>query len=357
MSTHKNAARVTVRHLPVPLALLIDILTAALMVFACYYFLYEAPILGLSDIPAPLPQVQNAIRPLSHQYTSESTASADNDLSQQAADTQALSLREKFAEHFTNTVVSTDTSYTSPNLSVEITQHVQGAGNDTVTYYVADVYMADLNCFQTAFAGGKYETGSQKEHLASMSQRVGAILAINGDSYCFNRKHCNGLLVRNGQVYRYNPTTQDVCVLYQDGTMATYGAGEFDPEAALTRGVLDAWIFGPRLLDSNGKVPENFDTWDYIKKTHPRTAIGYYEPGHYCFVVVDGRKPGYSRGMSLPELAKVFEDLGCSAAYNLDGGHTVFMTLDSQYVNHSYKPNKTIPDCLYICEPKETTQS
>ena len=82
----------------------------------------------------------------------------------------------------------------------------------------------------------------------------------------------------------------------------------------LEQGILQTWIFGPRLLDDNGNALANFDTWDYIKKVHPRTALGYYEPGHYCFVVVDGRQTGYSRGMSLPELAKVFEDLGCTAA-------------------------------------------
>ena len=143
------------------------------------------------------------------------------------------------------------------------------------------------------------------------------------------------------------------CVLYQDGTMATYGPSQFDPEAALEQGILQTWIFGPRLLDDSGKALTSFDTWDYIKKTHPRTALGYYEPGHYCFVTVDGRQPGYSRGMSLPELAQVFEGLGCAAAYNLDGGHTVFMTLENRYVNHSYKPSKTISDCICICEPKK----
>ena len=222
-----------------------------------------------------------------------------------------------------------------------------------MTYYVADVYMADLSSFQTEFAGGQYSPDGQREHLDAMSRRVGAILAMNGDSYCFNRSHCNGLLVRNGTVYRNNPTTQDICVLYQDGTMVTYGPNQFDPQAALEQGILQTWIFGPRLLDDRGKALTSFDTWDYIKKTHPRTALGYYEPGHYCFVTVDGRQPGYSRGMSLPELAKVFEDLGCTAAYNMDGGHTVFMTKEGQYVNHSYKPSKTISDCICICEPTE----
>ena len=37
----------------------------------------------------------------------------------------------------------------------------------------------------------------------------------------------------------------------------------------------------------------------------------------------------------------------------MDGGHTVFMTKEGQYVNHSYKPSKTISDCICICEPTE----
>ena len=346
MYTHKKPAPAARGRRSIALFLAADILASALLVFGNYYLLYEAPIRGLSGASAPLPQVQNNIQPSAHQ---QDTASSET-VSKPA---EPLTLREKFAEHFTDTVVSTDTTYSSPNLSVEISRHTQGSGSDTVTYYVADVYLADLSSFQTAFAGGEYSPDGQREHLDTMSRRVGAILAMNGDSYCFNRSHCNGLLVRNGTVYRNNPTTQDICVLYQDGTMATYGPSQFDPQAALEQGILQTWIFGPRLLDDRGKALKTFDTWDYIKKIHPRTALGYYEPGHYCFVVVDGRQSGYSRGMSLPELAKVFEDLGCTAAYNMDGGHTVFMTLEDQYVNHSYKPSKTISDCICICEPQK----
>ena len=91
----------------------------------------------------------------------------------------------------------------------------------------------------------------------------------------------------------------------------------FDVQQVMQDGAYQSWTFGPNLLDENGKALSSFNTWDYIRQTHPRSAIGYYEPGHYCFVVVDGRQSGYSRGMTLPELARVFEDLGCSAAYNL----------------------------------------
>ena len=64
MSTHKNMAAAAVKHRrPIALSLVADILTAALLVFGNYYFLYEAPIRGLSGASAPLPQELDNIQP------------------------------------------------------------------------------------------------------------------------------------------------------------------------------------------------------------------------------------------------------------------------------------------------------
>jgi hypothetical protein len=54
---------------------------------------------------------------------------------------------------------------------------------------------------------------------------------------------------------------------------------------------------------------------------HPRTAIGVDLSGHrVVMVVVDGRQPGYSEGMTLVELAGLMQSFGCHEALNLDGG-------------------------------------
>lgn len=222
-------------------------------------------------------------------------------------------------------------------------------GKETITYYIADVYTSNINCFRTYFAQDTYGAG-YTEHLTKMSRDVHSILAMNGDSYCYNRQHTAGVLIRNGTLYRSEPTTSDVCILYRNGEMKTYSPDQFDVQQVMQDGAYQSWTFGPNLLDENGKALSSFNTWDYIRQTHPRSAIGYYEPGHYCFVVVDGRQSGYSRGMTLPELARVFEDLGCSVAYNLDGGHSTFMTIGDQVVNRPYKPGHQIVDCLYFGE-------
>ncbi|MBI2497666.1 MAG: phosphodiester glycosidase family protein [Opitutae bacterium] len=54
---------------------------------------------------------------------------------------------------------------------------------------------------------------------------------------------------------------------------------------------------------------------------HPRTAAGLTADGRtLILVVVDGRQPGYSVGLKLPELADLLIELGAADAINLDGG-------------------------------------
>ena len=54
---------------------------------------------------------------------------------------------------------------------------------------------------------------------------------------------------------------------------------------------------------------------------HPRTALGFDDSGLWLLlVVVDGRQPGFSEGVTLYELANILLAEGCSRSINLDGG-------------------------------------
>ncbi len=268
---------------------------------------------------------------------------------------------QKFADKFTDQVISTDTSYSSPNLAVELTygsyktgviDHSENGNHEKygsdVSYVLADIYVGDITCFQTCFAQDTYGVG-YSEKLTEMSARMKSILAVNGDSYSNSRHRDNGTIIRNGVIYRSQPTDMETCVLNWDGTMKIYSPEELDTQILIDSGAYQSWIFGPSLLDQNGKAKTSFQTWDYIRESHPRTAIGYYEPGHYCLLVVDGRQPT-TRGMFLEEMSAFFEQLGCQAAYNLDGGHCSFMTLQDQVVNHPYKAEHQVEDGIFITE-------
>lgn len=72
---------------------------------------------------------------------------------------------------------------------------------------------------------------------------------------------------------------------------------------------------------------------------HPRTAVGTARGGRrLLLVVVDGRQPRYSEGMTLPELGRLMLELGARDALNLDGGGSSTMAVrrgsgDVQVVN------------------------
>ncbi len=67
---------------------------------------------------------------------------------------------------------------------------------------------------------------------------------------------------------------------------------------------------------------------------HPRTAFGYRAGADLAWlVVVDGRQPPYSAGMSLPELTDLLSSLGATDALNLDGGGSSSMVVRGRVMN------------------------
>ena len=247
----------------------------------------------------------------------------------------------KFADKFTDgEPIVTENSYISRDINISIERFEK----DKSVYFIADIYVRDLQNFRTAFAGGSYKLNAS-ETTQNMAEQNDAILAISGEYYSIRR---DGIVIRDGVLYRDN-LFEDILIMYSDGTMKTYTAAEFDLEAVKQSGPYQGWSFGPKLLD-NGQPMQTFNS--RVNPKNPRSAVGYYEPGHYCFVLVDGRQPGYSDGMTLKELSQLFYDLGCTEAYNMDGGQTAIMVFMGKMLNQPYHGGRKTGDILYIGEAK-----
>lgn len=77
------------------------------------------------------------------------------------------------------------------------------------------------------------------------------------------------------------------------------------------------------------QIPEAF-----VTTRHPRTGIGISRDREKIWLlVVDGRQPNVSVGMSLPEMSSFLEQLGAWEAYNLDGGGSTTMVLKEEVLN------------------------
>jgi len=120
----------------------------------------------------------------------------------------------RFPDKFTNgEIIVTENSYKSKDINVT----VEKVERDGVTYYVADIYIRYLENFKTAFANNKYGIG-QRESTVDLARKNNAIIAISGDYYGARQ---NGIVIRNGQLYR-SSLFQDILIMYNDGSMKTY---------------------------------------------------------------------------------------------------------------------------------------
>ena len=109
------------------------------------------------------------------------------------------------------------------------------------------------------------------------------------------------------------------------------------PETAAQWNRFDEIVGGTPLLVDRGEVITDYSCektlLPFLQERHPRTAIGVKPNGQWLFVVVDGRLPELSVGMTMKELAVFMHDLGCLSALNLDGGGSSTLYLDGKVVN------------------------
>ncbi len=147
-------------------------------------------------------------------------------------------------------------------------------------------------------ADDTYGTGFS-EKTVDMAIKTDAIVAVSGDNYGGRN---DGIVIRNGVLYR-DELYEDILIMNNDGSMETFSPEDFDIDTVLQNGAWQGWSFGPLLL-TDGLPMEKFNS--NVNPKNPRSAIGYFEPGHYCFVLVDGRQGDYSSGMTLQDLSKVF---------------------------------------------------
>jgi len=246
----------------------------------------------------------------------------------------------------------TGSTYSSDGATVEISSVVTGSGDSTVTYYVADVTLTDATVLQSAFANNEFGTNIV-ENTSAIAEDNGAVFAINGDYYGFRD---TGIVIRNGVVYR-DEGAREGLAFYRDGTVQVYDETTTSADELVAAGVWNTLSFGPAILE-DGEVVDGIEDVEVdtnvgnhsIQGDQPRTAVGVIDANHLVFVVVDGRSPGYSEGVTLPELADIFQDLGATTAYNIDGGGSSTLYFDGEVVNDPLGKGEErgTSDILYI---------
>ena len=243
--------------------------------------------------------------------------------------------------------IITEWGYQSSTLSVEIS-YLREERSDI---YVADIWLSSLGQLRRGFGEGKWRT--KLRSVKTIAKQENALLALTGDN---GQNFSKGVVFANGTRLRKTENrSRDVCLIMMDGSMEVVAGKDLtrDRIEALTGQVWQSFLFGPGLFDAEGHARTNFKGG--VSPANPRAMIGYYEPGHYCLVQIDGRgskgrSGGKNVGMTLKQTAAFMESLGCAAAYNLDGGQSALMWFNGQVISSPYNGGRSVGDIVYLID-------
>jgi exopolysaccharide biosynthesis protein len=130
-----------------------------------------------------------------------------------------------------------------------------------------------------------------------------------------------GLTISNGHQYAGSLPTWPVLCVSIDNT-ATINAKNICP-----LNTLHAVSGREMLVDQGQPIKEIYDS--HQDKPYARVAVGVDQKGEKLWlIIVDGKQPLYSEGLTKDELAKILAGLGVFKAINLDGGGSTTLVIN-----------------------------
>ena len=200
--------------------------------------------------------------------------------------------------------------------------------------YAAKLKLYDPKAIKVVMAE---DTLGAKETTSEALKRTGALFGVNGGGFYETVRNgevmtapIGNTLIQGVLIDGFNPTHDD---LFFSGwtRQGDLVGGLYDRKDQLL--ATDAWYgvsFVPILIRNGQPLPIP-EKWQ--REKHPRTVIGQYANGDLIFIVIDGRRPGWSKGISLEGMQIKLLELGVVNAYNLDGGGSSTMVFNGEVLN------------------------
>lgn len=123
----------------------------------------------------------------------------------------------------------------------------------------------------------------------------------------------------------------------------------------------DLWggVAGGQLLVRDGRR-RSVDEWRgaaafsdaHATARQPRTVIARHRDGEVWLITIDGRRAGWSAGITLRDLADALVELGVTDAVNLDGGGSTMMTVGGAIRNRPSESGRSVADGLFLYVPE-----
>lgn len=185
---------------------------------------------------------------------------------------------------------------------------------------------------------GSYGVLIQPSLIARNSE---ATVVINGGFFSVNPTRANGMVMAHGRLLypppgraMYHGTvgfTPDE-VLFDWIAPDVMAGNRFSDQFAAWNNCHAALGAGPMLVRDGRFRPRDLEGFN-LDLIAPRSAIARQPSGQVLLVVVDGRQPGWSAGVTLQELAELLLHYKAHQALNLDGGGSSALVINNQVMN------------------------
>ena len=196
--------------------------------------------------------------------------------------------------------------------------------------YMAKVRLHNTGALRMTLAGDKVK--SQGETTSAAAKRTGAVLAVNAGGFFAHEGALVplGITVIDGEVLTFSTYDSDLSFIGFNRSGQLVGGRIETKEELEALNVLHGSSFLPTLL-KGGKKQSIPAAWANAR--HPRTLIGHFENDDLLFIVIDGRRKGWSTGVTLEEAQDKLLEFKVRDAYNLDGGGSSTFYYDGKVLN------------------------
>lgn len=238
-----------------------------------------------------------------------------------------------------------DSVYEDPTLKVVITtDNING-----VLIWMADIEIQDPSQLRTASAEGFDSRGA--EYGSVLAKRVNAVLAVDGDYYCYSRGV--PLIIRQGIIYENDlrlRSGHDVLLIDENGDfhgLMNPKADDLD-KAIRSNRIIDGFYFGP-LLVNDGVISDSTTYSLNPSQFSQRVAIA--QTGHLKYrIIVSGPSKRGSKAFKFEAWRQYVASMSdIQVAYNLDGGDSAVLVFNNQKINDPNNNNeRQLADIIYF---------
>ena len=250
----------------------------------------------------------------------------------------------------------TENGYEDDTIRVRMEEQSMDDGTKMIVAYVQ---ISDPSQLRTGVANPEKLASNRTRTVAYLAREYNAVIAINGDNYVDYPKKTTFEYRMTEKIRSSTNRYKDILVIDDLGDFHLFvqsqGIKELPQEFRDSgRKLVNAFTFGPALV-KDGQLMEIDENYGYNPHgREPRTAIGQIGPLSYVMVIIQAQDRNGTTGMSQGKLAEFMYGLGCTQAFNLDGGNSAEMVFGDRIIKGQPSgEERPLSDIIYFASMQQ----